>query len=31
MALKKAGRSKTRPNWMATEKAAAAIEAVLKW
>ena len=30
MALKRAGRSKTRPDWMATEEAAA-VEAVLKW
>ena len=25
------GRSKTRPDWIATEEAAAAVEAVLKW
>ena len=31
MALKGPGRSKTRPDWMATEEAAAAVEAVLKW
>ena len=31
MALKRAGRSKTRSDWMATEEAAAAVEAVLKW
>ena len=29
--LKGPGRSKTRPDWMATEEAAAAVEAVLKW
>ena len=28
--LKRAGRSKTRPDWMATEEAAA-VEAMLKW
>ena len=31
VALKRAGRSKTHPDWMATEEAAAAVEAVLKW
>ena len=31
VALKRAGRSKTRPDWMATEEAAAAVEVVLKW
>ena len=31
MDLKRAGRLETRPDWMATEEAAAAVEAVLKW